>query len=194
MKSSTGRLIHQDTVITKFFESYDYLNDKNYTVWEHTIYDKKFTFEKTLEFCGVNWEFNKEKTKEKWLKYVREWNMIRNKKEKQGSDYDTIGYVAITYLYVSLDYSELPRTEERSSYITEFQAKLINICKLHETGKTLDCFTDYDMLTISDPPYDPIEYELFLHEQYNSASWFLSFLIYLKTVNIKLDHQGALWT
>jgi hypothetical protein len=200
-KSSTGKQIHQDLILKAFFENYDYQKDPEYAEWEAQLYstNNKFTFEKTLDFCKIDWKFKgdwKEKTKERWLDFIREWNMIRYEEDiKDPSEMSTIGYVAVTYLYVVLPYDlldrGLDRGSERSSHITEFQAKLINICMLHETGKNLDSFKDYDMLTIHDPPEDLDEFEQFLHQQYNTACWFLTFLIYLGSN--KMGHKGAIW-
>lgn len=194
--SSTGKRIGDDIIIKKFFENYDYHSDSFYVIWEQQLYDEdnKFTFEKTLEFCKIDWKFSdpnwKEHSKKKWLAFIQEWNAIRY--ERETIENSIVGYAAITYLFIVLPYHQIERKSERCEHITEFQAKAINICMLHETGKNLVCFKDYDMLTIDDPPHDPDEYEQFLHDQYNSASWFLTFLLYAK--GARLGHKGVLWT
>jgi hypothetical protein len=194
---STGKRVGDDSIIKIFFENYDYNKDPAYTKWEKQLYneDNKFTFEKTLKFCGIDWKFEdldwKKQTKQKWLKHIQEWNMIRYERDGIDPTEDSIvGYAAVTYIYVVLPYNSLPRNGERCEYITEFQAKLINIVMLHETGENLVCFKDYDMLTIDDPPHHPSAFEQFLDEQYNTASWFLTFLVCLRMTG----HKGAIWS
>jgi hypothetical protein len=191
---STGKRIYDDNLIKEFFKTYDYQKDPEYTEWEKILYNKKFTFEDTVSFCKIDWKFNKEKTKKEWLKYIREWNMTRYEKDIDPQENSIIGYAAITYLYIVLPYGDILRSEERSEKINEFQAKLINICLLHETGKCLDCFKNYDMLTLDDPPNSSDKFEEYLHEQYNTASWFLTFLIYLDQKGIIIGHNGATWS
>lgn len=196
-KSSTGKRIHEDLILKTFFENYDYTKDPDYIEWETQLYSEnnKFTFENTLSFCKINWKFNvdwQQKTKEKWLGFIREWNMNRYEKDsKDHNEMSIVGYAAVTYLYIILPYELLEHSSERSTEVSEFQAKLINICMLHETGQNLNCFKDYDMLTITDPPHNPTAFQQFLDEQFNSACWFLTFLIYLDLR--KMGHKGAVW-
>jgi len=196
-KSSTGKRVGDDKIIKTFFESYDYHKDPEYMDWEEQLYDEdnKFTFEKTLEFCKLPCGLCTNQIKKKWLEHIQQWNMIRYEREViDHNENSIIGYAAVTYLYIVFPYELLERNGERSRQITEFQAKIINICMLHETGENLLYFKDYDMLTIADPPYHPSDFEYFLDEQYNSASWFLTFLVFLNNKEMNLDHKGALWT
>jgi len=198
-KSSTGKQIHEDLIIKKFFESYDYQKDPEYLDWEIQLYNEnnKFTFEKTLDFCKIDWEFNekwKETTKQKWLQHIRKWNMIRYERDRDNenqNEMSIVGYAAVTYLYVVLPYKLLNKKTDRSVEITEFQAKLINICMLSNINENFLDFKDYDMITAEDLIHNLNEQ--FLNEQYNSACWFLTFLIYLSEKNIYLGHKGALW-
>lgn len=197
MKSSFGKLIHEDHIMKEFLKTYNYTKDPIYELWESQLYDpyNKFSFEKTLKFCGLKNNIRLTEAKEKWLNYIRLWNMTRDERnEIDSSEYTTLGYVAVTYAYIVYPYIKKEPNEERSTEITEFQAKLINICIFHETGENLTCFEDYDMLIITDPPDDPDEFELYLHEQYNSSAWFLTFLIFLSNYGFKLHHKGAKWS
>ncbi len=197
--SSVRKQIHEDQILKVFFENYDYIKDPRYSEWETQLYSEnnKFTFERTLDFCKINWKFKddwKQSTKNKWLKFIRKWNMIRYEKDSvDNTEMSIVGYAAVTYLYIVLPYDLLEHSSERCTEITEFHAKLINICMLHETGENFLCFKDYDMLTTKDPPHHPSTFEQYLDEQYNSASWFLTFLIYISSNNTILGHKGAIW-
>jgi hypothetical protein len=202
-KSSIGFQIHEDLIIQKYFEEND--EHPDFKKWNNNLYIEEFSFEETIDFCDINnWKFNnkdwKIESKKKWIELIQNWNL---KKQRKVSDNKKIvAYAAVCFLYIVLPYEDLLPSKssesiesnglKRSEYITEFQAKLINICMLHETSENLTAFCDYDMLTIEgveEPFID--QFQQFFDTQYNSASWFLTFLIFLKKKGIKIGHKGA---
>jgi hypothetical protein len=194
--TNTNNLIQSDKRLMYFINNNPELIEE-FNVWKQFMNSDQyqFTFEQTIDLCKINWKFEDPipggngweiRTKHKWLSYIREWNMVnRNDDYVDETDFSTYGYVAITYLYVSLPYNSLVRDGPACEYISEFLAKLINICMLHETGNNLICFKGYGMLTIDELEF--LSYSnVSIDQQYNIARWFLMFLIFARIKNVDI--------
>jgi hypothetical protein len=185
-----GRLIH--------FVNQNMDLIEEFTEWKERLADinNPFTFEKTLKFCDINWKFTNDnwttRAKKKWLGFIRKWNATNINPSSRYNQYSTYGYIAITYLYISIPYGSLERRGPACENISEFLARLINICLLHEFGDNLITFKDYGMITFEEIEKYGCEREL--SKQYNLARWFFMFLIFLKEKRIDIGSPMAMWS
>jgi hypothetical protein len=183
----------------RYFISQNLDTVDDFSLWkEESMNSILFTFEETIELCGVTkWEFDcdcdwKASAKKKWLHYIKKWNLKSDLVQADLYSADsTYGYVAITYLYIVIPYNSLVRNGPACEQVSEFLARLINICMMHETNSNLICFKNYGMLTVEDLE-DSIDDSL--DKQYNIARWFLMFLVYSRLTGIEVGSPMAMWS
>lgn len=166
------------------------IKSKHFHKWTKFLYSTEFTWREAIEFCMIHtWPFSsgwETESKTKWdsLISVR----IRKGEPKMPA------YMAITFAFLSLPYHRLRKTGPRCTYVPEILAQQINVGLLYERGECFVTFKDYGGITAADGPYFPPQYSDWLGNQYNKASWYITFLLYESRYIRRLVRKGALWS
>jgi hypothetical protein len=173
-------------------ESYNWRTDSVYKDWEkRVLFDASYTFDETVEICGVGkWKWQKpewrEQAKAVWLKYVARWNRDADHATFRSTAVDkTVGFAAICLLYAALPYKLLhDGVSDECSDVSVFVAQMANRMFFYEQGQHdgdfVDCFVLSEDLTGG--PMFPPAYRQWITNLYQSASWWLSFLVFERTM------------
>jgi len=171
-------------------EGYDWQTDPVYQAWEkRVLFDASYTFEETVHLCAIDkWKWQKpewrERAKATWLTYVARWNRnTDHAKFRSASAEKTVGFAAICLLYAALPYELLyDGVSEECADVSAFVARMANRMVFYERGQhdVIDCFTLSEDLT-GGPIYPPA-YERWITDLYEQASWWLSFMLFERTM------------
>lgn len=173
---------------------YDWRTDKQFLKWNSKLCHDKFTFENAIEFIGIDkWEFETEDwkkiAKDIFTPLAERWNSSTGREEKDG---EILAFAAITLCYVSIPYHLLKKAD-----ISELMAQMIIRVVFYEYNMCTDIERTIPMPeetlhieveeNLRGGPMHPGAYTEWINDLYNSASWWLSFLIYNKAHNLGID-------
>lgn len=156
--------------------------DPEFQQFNNRLYKEMWTFEETSEIAKLNnFIFNTDRDeiltnmKQQWLKYITEWNKL----ERIDEPNKIKGFAALTFLFIVLPYDKL---DDVGKYFTNFEANMINIAYFYNSNGHYLAFEDIDELFDSGPLW-PAAYQQWLDTKYNSACWWISYMIYEKRNN-----------
>ena len=150
-------------------------NDPEWKEFSNRLYEK-MTFERALDLSTVkiwgteskiDWEHE---MKPAWLKLVQKWNAKRD----IDSAGETMGFVALVYIFVTFPYEKLSSPLP----ITHQEATNIHFAAWYESV-TLPRFknmTDWD----ESGPLFPPAFTQWMDSRYDSVSWWLTYMAYEK--------------
>lgn len=155
---------------------YEWKTDPVYLKFQADVLYGTLTFEGALKWTEVEkWSWlNKEwktTTKKEWERLSRKWKRNNNFGENDALK----GFAAITLIYSSLPYYDLNRDE---GDVSEFLATMINRCIYQETRHLLAGTMFRIEENLLSCPVDFADYDAHIDNLYNSASWWLCFLIF----------------
>lgn len=129
------------------------------------------TFEK-LEFVeDVDWHGE---LKYKWQELVDKWNGVRNIKGK-----DCVGFTALAFLIVVTPFKLL----KNPGVFSQHEVEIFNRVYFYHTKRYLPFKGLYDLFDSG--PLLPIEYREWLDDLYNSAAWWLTYILYEKVYGLE---------
>lgn len=167
-------------------EEYDWRTDPVYAEWQAKLYKERMSFDATVKRCGVdtwNWkdEAWRETARKQWESFAVRWNEQKGVEAYEEGEVTTLGFAAITLCYAVLPFEMLRGDEDQECKdVSVMIAQMANRAHFFEfgmhQGDLLDCFELDEDLT-GGSPFPPVWLQ-WISELYNSASWWLSFLVF----------------
>lgn len=156
-----------------------WLTDPKFLEFNDRLYDEEWTFDQTLsnvhfqDFEFDNMEFLRD-IKRKWNALINDWNREGYIKSRN----KTKAYAAIIFLFILIPYNDMKNLK---SHFTLFDMNMINIAYFYNTGGIPLCINEFELEDISySGSIDQLEYHNWLDDKYNTASWFITLMVFEK--------------
>lgn len=167
-------------------------DDPEFTKFNDRLYNDMWTFEETCDIARFNnfifkidVDSFKNQMKQDWFEYIKEWNRLENINEAEKIK----GFAALTYFFIVLPFKEL---DNPGKYFTHFEINNINVAYFYDTNGDYLPFDGLNELFDSGPIH-PAVYGEWLDRKYNSASWWISYMVFEKNNGLApvVDSRGA---
>jgi len=159
-------------------------DDEEFVKFNDKMLKELFTFGEILDLSTFkDIEFTSEidwsEVENEWTAFVKDWNEVRNV-ECDGDELKCLGFVGLTYLMTVFPYDKI----KNPSIFCQHEAEMFNIITFYNKQTYLP-FEDMPELFDSGP-ISPPAYQQWIDHKYNSASWWVTYIVYERRKG--LDH------